>query len=257
VRGLLSSPRRRRRTAWAAGLLVAAGCAAAVGFLWPNTGAKEAKFTPGKPKVVHEEPRSTPLPKVDLISSQKVVDAFVTSAVLRRDLGRAYDIVTPEMREGMTRAAWKTQDIPVVPFPARDFVLAKSKLSYSHGNIARYDVAMLARPQGSTSSGMFLIELHALGRGGGRHWLVDYWQPEGGGITTPAVPRANPLRVRNQPSATAQPLSTSWVLVPLAVLSLIVILPLSLGVRGWVRSRRIDRAYGEKTLPPLKPPTGP
>jgi hypothetical protein len=144
----------------------------------------------------------------------------------------------------------------VIPFPPRDFVLAKSKLSYSHGNVARYDVAMLARPRGQTPSGIFSIELHALGRKGRRHWLVDYWQPLGGGLSTPPVPRANPLALRNQTSATAQPLSTSWVLVPLAVLSLIVLLPVGLGVRGWVRNRRINRAYGAKTLPPLKPPSG-
>jgi hypothetical protein len=238
-------------------VLAAAGCAALIGFLYPNTGEKEAKFESGKPTVVHEEPHSTPLSKADLASSQKVIDTFVTNAVLRRHLDRAYDVITEQMREGMSRKEWETEDIPVVPFPARDFVLAKSKLTYSHGNIARYDVAMLARPQGQTSSSLFSIELHALRRGGGRHWLVDYWEPIGGGIGTPSVPRANPLALRNQPSATAQPLSTTWVLVPLAVLSLIVLLPFGLGVRGWVRNRRIDRAYGDKTLPPLKPPPGP
>jgi hypothetical protein len=256
VRRLLSSPRKRRRAAWAGVLLAAAGCAVLIGFLWPNTGTKEAEFQPGKPKIVHEEPPSSPLSKADLASSRKVVDVFVAEAVLRQHLDRAYDIVTPQMRQGMTRIEWKTQDNPVIPFPVRDFVLAKSKLSYSHGNIARYDVAMLARPQGQTASGIFSIELHALGRDGRRHWLVDYWQPIGGGISTPAVPRANPLALRNQTSATAQPLSTSWVLVPLAVLSLIVLLPVGLGVRGWVRNRRINRAYEAKTLPPLKKPTG-
>jgi hypothetical protein len=255
VKRLLSSPRRRRRAAWGAAVLLAAGCAALIGLVYPNTGHKEAKFMPGKPKVVHEEPRSTPLSKPDRASSQTVVDAFITDGVLRQDLGRSYDLVTPQMREGMTRVQWKTDDIPIVPFPARDFVIAKSKLSYSHGNIARYDVAMLARPQGTTPSGLFSIELHALGRGDNRRWLVDYWQPTGGGISTPAVPRASPLPLQNEPSATAQPLATSWVLAPLAVLSLIVLLPLGLGVRGWVRNRRIDRAYGSKTLPPLKPPT--
>lgn len=254
VRRLLSSPRRRRRAAWGAAVLVAVGCAALIGFLYPNTGSKEAKFQPGKPQVVHEEPPSTPLSKGDLASSQQVVDVFVTTAVLRQHLDRAYDLVTAQMRSGMGRAEWRKGDIPVVPFPARDFVLAKSKLDYSRGNIARYKVVIWARPNGQTSSGLFSIELHALRRAGHRRWLVDYWQPIGGGIGTPAAPRSNPLAVRNEPSATAQPLSTAWVLVPLAVLSLIVLLPLGLGVRGWVRNRRIDREYS-KTLPPLKPPS--
>ena len=257
MRRLLSSPRKRRRAAWGAGLLVAAACATAIGFLYPNTGQKEAKYRPGKPQVIHEEPPSTPLPKADLASSQHVLATFVRTAVLRRHLDQAYDIVTDQLRGGMGRAEWRKGDIPVVPFPPRDFGLAKSKLEYSHGNVARYDVAILGRPQGQTGSGMFSIELHAVRRAGHRQWLVDYWQPVGGGISTPAVPRANPLALGNQPSATTQPLNTAWVFVPIAVLSLIVLLPLGLGVRGWVRSRRIDRAYGNKTLPPLKPPTAP
>ena len=257
MKRLLSSPRKRRRAAWLAAVLVAGTCAALIGLLYPNTGQKEAKFRPGKPKVVHEEPRATPLPKADRASSQKVVDAFVTNGVLRKNLSRSYDLVTAEMRQGMSRHQWETQDIPIVPFPLRDFVLAKSKLSYSHGNVARYDVAMLARPQGQTRSGIFSIELHAVRRGGQRRWLVDYWEPIGGGISTPAVPRANPLSLTNEPSSTAHPLATTWVLVPLSVLSLIVLLPIGIGVRGWIRNRRIDRAYGKKTLPPLKPPTAP
>jgi len=252
---LLSSPRKRRRAAWGAGVVVAAGCAAAIGFLYPNTGQKEAKFQRGKPQVVHEDPPSTRLSKADLASSQNVLSTFVATAVLRKHLDRSYDIVTAQMRGGLGRAEWRTGDIPVVPFPARDFVLAKSKLKYSHGNIARYDVAMLARPQGQTRSGMFSIELHARSRAGHRQWLVDYWQPIGGGIGTPAVPKA-PTGLRHEPTASAQPLGTAWVFVPLAVLSLIVLLPLTLGVRGWVRNRRIDRNYS-KTLPPLKPPSGP
>ena len=43
--------------------------------------------------------------------------------------------------------------------------------------------------------------------------------------------------------------------IAVGYLSLIVLVPLGLGIRGWVRNRRIDRAYGHKTLPPLKPPS--
>ena len=236
-------------------VLVALGCAVTIGFLYPNTGQKEAKFEPGKPQVVHDEPPATPLPKNDVAASEQVLDAFVATAVLRRHLNVAYDLVTAQMRDGMGRAEWRKGDIPVVPFPAKDFGLAKSKLRYSHGNIARYDVAILARPRGRTGSAVFTIELHALKRGGKRRWLVDYWEPLGGGIGTAPVPRANPLGLRQrEPSATAQPLGTAWVFVPLAILSVVVLLPLGLAVRGWVRNRRIDRAYA-KTLPPLKPPS--
>jgi hypothetical protein len=254
VRRFFSSPRRRRRAAGLAVVASAAGIALGIGLAWPNTVHNTSTFSRGKPKVIHEEPASRPLPKRDRRSSEQVLDAFVTSAVVRKHLDRSYDLVTENMRSGMSRAAWRTGDIPVPAFPAKDFALAKSKLSYSHGNIARYDVVILARANAETSSGLFSIELHALTRGGQRRWLVDYFEPIGGGIYTPATPRANPLSVRadTETSSSSQPLGTAWVLAPLAVLSLIVLVPLALGIRGWLRNRRADRDY-TKTLPPLPP----
>jgi hypothetical protein len=234
---------------------VAAGIALALGLLYPNTVHNTSTFTRGRPKVLHEEPASRPLPKRDRRSSEKTLDAFVTSAVVRKHLDRSYDLVTENLRGGMSRAEWRKGALPVPWFPAKDFALAKSRLKYSHGNVARYDVVILARAHSQTASGLYSIELHALTRGGERRWLVDYFEPIGGGLSTPVTPRANPLSVRagSEPSAAAQPLGTAWVLAPLAVLSLIVLVPAGLLVRGWLRNRRADREYA-KTLPPLPPP---
>lgn len=250
---MLSSPRRRRRIYWGSGVLVAAGCALAIGLLYPNTGREEAVFTPGKPQVTHQEPPATPLSKDDLTASEQTLDHFVLTAVLRRNLDESYDLVTPQLRAGMKREEWLSGDIPVVPFPAKDFAFAKSRLRYSHGDLARYEVLIWARPHAETATTSFSMELRAVGKGQRRHWLVDYWEPLGGGITTPPQPGRNPLSVRPQPSATDPALGIGWVLAPLSVLSLIVIVPGGLAVRGWLRNRRADREY-VKTLPPLKPP---
>lgn len=225
-----------------------------MGILYPNTGRKEAGFTPGKPQVTHEEPAATPLPKNDVAATQEILDHFVMTAVLRQHLDESYDLVTDQLHGGMTRAEWRTGEIPVIPFAADDFAFAKSKLNYSHGNIARYDVLIWAKPKATTSSTTFSLELHAVGTGKKRRWLVDYFQPIGGGLSMPAKPPRNPLALNTpQPSATDAPLGVAWVFVPLSIFSLIVLIPSGLAVRGWLRDRRAGREYAAKTLPPLPP----
>lgn len=253
VRRLLSSPRRRRRFFRASGVVAAAGCAVTIGFLYPNTGREESVFRPGKPQVTHAEPAATPLPKSDLAATEQALDHFVLTAVLRRHLDDSYDLVTGQLRAGMTREEWDTGDIPVVPFLAKDFAFAKSKLRYSHANFARYDVLIWAKPHATTSSTSFSMELRAVGAGKSRHWLVDYFQPLGGGLSMPANPPRNPLSVRSQPSATNAPLSAAWVFVPVSLFSLIVLVPTGLALRGWLRNRRADREYETRALPPLPP----
>jgi hypothetical protein len=232
---------------------VAAGCAFAIGVLYPNTGREESTFSPGKPQVTHVEPRQSPLPKSDLVASQQIVDRFVLSAVLRRHLERSYDIVTPQLRDGMKLNEWKKGVIPVAWFPAKDFAFARSKLRYSYANFARYDVLIWARPRAETGSTSFSLEIRAVGKGHRRHWLVDYFQPLGGGLSLPASGARSPLGVRSQPSATNTTLGIGWVFAPLSILSLIVIIPGGLAIRGWLRNRRVNRDY-VKTLPPLRQP---
>ena len=207
-------------------MIVAAGCAIAIGFLYPNTGRKEAGFSPGKPQVTHDEPPASPLSKSDLAAAEATLDHFVTTAVLRRHLDESYDLVTAQLHGGMTRAEWRSGDIPVIPFPARDFAFAKSKLKYSYPNFARYDVLIWAKPHATTSSTTFSLEMRTAGTGKSRHWLVDYFEPVGGGISMPARPPRNPLSLRTpQPSATDAPLGIAWVFVPLSIFSLIVLVP--------------------------------
>jgi hypothetical protein len=72
--------------------------------------------------------------------------------VLRRHLDESYDLVTNNLRGGLGRDAWRKGDIPVIPFPAKDFAFAKSKLRYSYANFARYDVLIWAKPHASTAT---------------------------------------------------------------------------------------------------------
>jgi len=249
VRRLLSSPRRRRRLAWAAAGVVAASVGAPLGILYPNTGEKEV-FEPGKPVVVPEEPPPTPLPKRDRVTAQRTLSRFVLTAVLREHVGTSYDLVAPSLRVGLTRKDWLTGDIPVPPFPAEAVALIKSKLVYSHRGVARYEVALLTKPNAELLPLLYSIELTRAAQG--RRWLVDYAMPLGGGISTRPTPYRQTKPLPNGTGRGRLPLT--WVLVPLSILSLIVFVPLMLGARGWLENRRANRVYPRKALPPLKLP---
>ena len=87
----------------------------------------------------------------------------------------------------------------------------------------------------------FQIGLHPLGSGQRRHWVVDYWQasPTGAAALSATPSGSGPLGT--PPKAKE---SRAWLLLPLALLSLIVLIPLTLvGVssyRGY-RARALMR----------------
>ena len=227
------------------------GAAGLIGFLYPNSGEKEV-FTPGKPKITHEEPPATPLPKRDLAAARRILSKFVVSAVYRENVERSYDLATPVVRGGLTRKQWRTGDIPVPPFPASAVAVAKSKLVYSNPKVARYEVLLYTKPSAKLLPLLYSIELTRTGRAG--RWLVDYAMPLGGGLSTrPTVYRATPAQRFSDETGRGR-LPLSWVLVPLGILSLIVIIPLTLGARGWLSRRRAEREYPVRPLPPVGSP---
>ncbi len=59
------------------------------------------------------------LTRADRAAINRTLDTFVATAVRRHDVAKSYDLVTPQVRGGMSRRAWAKGDIPVYPYPAR------------------------------------------------------------------------------------------------------------------------------------------
>lgn len=137
------------------------------------------------------------------------------------------------------------------PFPAKAVALARSKLVYSHGNVARYEVLLYTKPSAELWPLLYSIELTRAARQ--RRWLVDYAMPIGGGISTRPTPYRKTTPLPNETGRGV--LGLTWVFIPLSILSLIVFVPLALGARGWLLNRRAYREYPKKALPPLGPPS--
>ena len=114
---------------------------------------------------------------------QKAVDAgkaFIHTAVLRKHLGRGWDVSTANVHAGLTRAQWMTGSIPVSPFPANAYGSTVYKVEWSRAKNVTLLVQIVSDKPG-VKSGYFFIQMVPRGKS----WLVDYFGPRG---TNPPIP---------------------------------------------------------------------
>ena len=111
-----------------------------------------------------------------------VRDRFVATAVLRVDTICSYDLVTRQLRQGMTREAWAAGTIPVIPFhtklPGQTRV---ETLPRDADTGHRASLVLMSSPD----IGDYTFEVVLVRRAG--RWLVDYWNAAPPGAAAPSV----------------------------------------------------------------------
>ena len=105
-------------------------------------------------------------------AARKVALEFVSTAVARRNLDRAWDLVAPELKQGMSRDEWLTGTIPVVPYPVSQAQIAIKPVN-SFTDTAELDVSFLPRTGAAAKAATFALELVKQGD----RWLVSSWLP--------------------------------------------------------------------------------
>jgi hypothetical protein len=256
VRELLSSPRRRRRAAWATGILALVAGLVAVGVHWPNTADKvPSVLSPGKPQVYHE-PKAIKLTQRSRAQALTTAANFVKTAVARQDVARSWVLVSPALKEGFTREQWGQGEIPVVPYPVAQ---ARWKLDYSYADALGLQVLLYPESGSGMRPNLFLMELKPAGDAKHRRWVVDSFTPSGVANPALAAPASRPggggggsgsaLGVQSlDPNVVGQSdsrLGAVWLIVPIALLLIVPLVLAIFGVRSWRRSRRAERAYRE------------
>lgn len=244
MKGILASYRWRRRIAWMTASTLAAAGAIALVVEWPNTTPKPVPPSNVRAHVDNKPPKPVRLKLHDRASSLAVVSKFVNTAVARKHIDRSWDLVAPEFRAGFTRKQWDTGEMPVVGFPVQQ---ARWKLQYSDVEGVGYTIALLPTKASHQDAQVFMIGLHLLGSGHRRHWVVDNWQSAptsgvqeslgsggGGSVLGSVTPQLSPLSKSSE--------SAAWLLLPFALLSLIVLIPVGIGSVNWYRGRRAERA---------------
>jgi hypothetical protein len=176
----LQSPRAQRRLLWGASAFLAVAVATLLVVFMRNTRAENAKETfTDEPAQLFTQPKSV---EVDP-QARRVAGRFILTAVARHDLGSSYDITHPELRNGFTRAQWKTGNIPVIPYPAAtDLDFASFKVEYSFPTEVVLEV-VLVPARSDVKPASFYIGLKRVGGKDGP-WRVYYWAPN----AKPAVP---------------------------------------------------------------------
>ena len=203
---------------------------------------KKARFTRATQREVH-----------------RVLAAFERTAVARQDPARAWDLAAPSMREGFSRKEWNRGDLPVVPYPALDKGLGEwDYVSYSYQDSVGLEVFLFPKPGSGYSAMTADVEL-VKGRDG--RWLVDYWMTKkfhgppalaksnkpirkaaGKRRHSPQKAKAAPASQTTEGSGAARPSRAYWA-IPIAILSLILIVPIAVGIVHWRRNRKAAREY--------------
>lgn len=200
-----------------------------------NTGKNFHDHYTSRPAQVYRTPSPTRLTAADRKRIHDVTLRFIGSAVARQHLEDSYDIVGPDIKQGLSRTAWQTGNIPVIPYNVSSVI--HFKLDYSFADDVAYEVVLTGKHGTLPAGKTFLIELRRFPRIHHGSWVVEAWVPQGISTDTPAAA----VRARTPPPTPSPRLSTNWLLVPAGILGLLFLIPIGLFSRSWYVARRSRR----------------
>jgi hypothetical protein len=178
-------PEIKRRPGWQKALpwvvaVAVVGAAIAAGIIWSNTGHSTATPLTNKPAVdVSKIPPTVKLTP----GATRVARAFIETAVARKNLPKAYNLVTQEIKQGQSLESWNTGNIAVVPYPVDAVKYAPMKIDFSYPREAQIEVALLPKKGSKVRPQLFIMDL--VKRDG--KWLVNSWVPR----SSPPVPNGS------------------------------------------------------------------
>jgi hypothetical protein len=226
------------------------GGALAIGFTWPNTAPPEQTSPTGGPIKVYVPPKPVRLKLHDKAAALAVASRFIDTAVARKNVDLAWGLVTPTMRAGYTRKQWDTANLPdIAPFPVAS---ARWQLQFSDVKGVGFTIALFPTETSHQQAQVFMIGLHTVGAGTGRHWLVDNWQAApttagqvasgGGGSAAGVLGGFSPQLPSTSAKAKESPI---WLLIPVGLLSLALLVPAGIAGANWYRNRRAQALFGD------------
>jgi hypothetical protein len=160
--------------------VVVVGAAIAAGIIWSNTGHSTATPLTNQPAVdVSKVPPTVKLTP----GATQVARRFIQTAVARKNLPEAYNLVTEQIRQGQSLKSWNTGNIAVIPYPVDAVKYAPMKIDFSYPDEAQVEIALLPKAGAAARPQLFLMDL--VRRKG--KWLVNSWVPR----SSPPVPNGS------------------------------------------------------------------
>jgi hypothetical protein len=179
------NPEIQRRPGWQKALpwivaVVLVGGAIAAGIIWSNTGKSNATPLTDQPaRDVSQVPATVKLTP----GAQSVARRFIETAVARKHLPEAYNLVTDAIKQGQSLKSWNKGNIAVIPYPVDAVKYAPMKVDFSYPKEAQIQVALLPKKGASAKSQLFLMGLVKVNG----KWLVNSWVPR----SSPMVPNGS------------------------------------------------------------------
>ena len=169
-RSFFQSPRNQRRILWAALAFLALGAAVFTFAFFRNTGDPTETFS-NEPADIYKPEKTVPINQ----EARKVAAEFIKTAVARTNLGASYDLVTNELRQGLTRKEWQTGNIPVVYYPSAGLEVVTFKVDRSYPNEVVWQVFMVPKKGAKEQPAVFYIGLKRANADA--PWKVYQWVP--------------------------------------------------------------------------------
>jgi hypothetical protein len=220
-------------------LVIVAGLITLAVTKYSNTGKSNATPIIDKPATVYHIPARMHLTKEDRNELFAVTSRFVMTAVRRKHLAQAWDMLGPDMKAGQTRKSWDTGFNNVVPFNADG--IGMFNVLYAYQNDVAIDTGLVSGKGGGWSAKTFTIELK---RYPSHHnqWLVESWVPKGigGGGTLSPTHTAGP-----PPPPFHSKLSARWLAVPVVFFAALFGSLAAWGLGRAIRGRRAARRYAK------------
>lgn len=157
----------RRSSLWFFGIgvfVLVAGVVAVLVVVFSNTGLKGSNAPLHIKKPVVE--KTVPIAK----DAQQAIKTFIQTAVPRKNLGAAYDVSGPSIRQGMSRAQFLSGNIAVVPL-FQPILKATFKTVYSHPKDALIQVGLIVGKAKKIQVQLYNATLKLIGK----RWVVDSW----------------------------------------------------------------------------------
>ena len=242
---------------WLGAFVLVAGAVAAAIVLVPGA-HKPHETLNARNTVPAATPKKVRLSPGSRRAIDSLFDSFVPAAVERHDVARALPLVTHSFRAGVTNDEWMHGSLPVMPYDAVGKQFHGWTLIYAYPR--EVSVALLLHPAPKEQLGA--VAFTVVLKKPGKRWLVDSIVPAASFASQMSHPKKEKPHLLAQndfmpaastPSSQAvvaaptgrgtDSLSTTWLLVPAAILALLILVPVGVGVGHVRRNRRAWREY--------------
>jgi hypothetical protein len=185
------------------------------------------------------------LPESERAAIDQTIDRFVNTAVKRHDVDAAWNLVTPELRAGISRSSWDKGNVPVIPYPAHGTTFHDWTVDFASQKEVDFELMV---GKSKTDSIQFTGTMKKLD---GR-WLVDSFNPaatfSGAGTVVGTHDFTAPSGGGDSKGVAR--LGSTWIAIPAVLFGGAILCALGFFAFIWVRNRR---AYRHAEMRPFEP----